>query len=40
LRFAGDGLIGVFDGLNLINERGYLTRPGSVRFRRADGAGK
>jgi hypothetical protein len=35
LRFAGEGLIGVFDGLNLINERGFLTRPGSVRFRRA-----
>jgi hypothetical protein len=38
LRFAGDGLIGAFDGLNLINGRGFLTRPGSVRFRRAENA--
>jgi hypothetical protein len=35
LRFAGDGLMGVFDGLNLINERGFLTRPGRVRFSQA-----
>jgi hypothetical protein len=35
LRFGGEGLVGAFDGLSLINERGFLTRPGSVRFRRA-----
>jgi hypothetical protein len=35
LRFGADGLVGVFDGLSLTNERGFLTRPGSVRFRRA-----
>jgi len=40
LRFAGDGLTGVFDGLNLINERGFLTRPGRVRFHRAAGAAR
>lgn len=34
LRLGGDGLIGVFDGLRLLNERGFETRPGSVRFRR------
>jgi hypothetical protein len=41
VRFASDGLIGVFDGLSLLNARGFLTRPGSVRFRRAvdDGSG-
>jgi hypothetical protein len=35
LRFGGEGLVGAFDGLSLINQRGFLTRPGSVRFRRA-----
>jgi hypothetical protein len=34
LRFAGDSLVGVFDGVSLLNERGFLTRPGSVRFRK------
>jgi hypothetical protein len=38
LRFAGEDLIGVFDGLSLINERGFLTRPGRVRFRLAASA--
>jgi len=35
VRFAGDRLAGVFDGLNLLNERGFLTRPGRVHFRPA-----
>jgi len=38
VRFAGNGLVGVFDGLSLLNARGFLTRPGSVRFRRAAAA--
>jgi hypothetical protein len=38
VRFAGDRLVGVFDGLSLINERGFLTRPGRVRFRPLTGA--
>lgn len=37
-RFASDGLVAAFDGLSLLNERGFLTRPGSVRFRRLAGA--
>jgi hypothetical protein len=35
LRFARDGLVGAFDGLSLVNARGFLTQPGSVSFRRA-----
>ncbi len=35
LRFGPEGLVGAFEGLSLINERGFLTRPGSVRLRRA-----
>ena len=38
VRIGGDGLVGVFDGLSLLNERGFLTRPGSVRFRPLAGA--
>ena len=38
VRLGGDVLVGVFDGLSLINERGFLTRPGSVRFRRLPSA--
>jgi hypothetical protein len=34
LRFGGDGLVGVFDGLPLLNERGFQTRPGIVEFSR------
>jgi hypothetical protein len=36
VRSTGDGLVGVFDGLDLVDPRGSLTRPGSVRFRPAD----
>ncbi len=38
VRRAGDGLVGVFDGLDLEGPQGSLTRPGSVRFRPASGA--
>lgn len=34
LRFGSVGLVGIFNGLSLVNERGFLTRPGSVRFQR------
>jgi hypothetical protein len=39
LRFGRDGLAGVFDGLPLLNERGFLTRPGRVRFSNAAAQG-
>jgi hypothetical protein len=34
LRFSNDGLTGAFNDLPLFNERGFRTRPGTVRFRR------
>jgi hypothetical protein len=39
LRFGRDGLLGVFDGVPLLNERGFLTRPGTVRFSNAGAQG-
>jgi hypothetical protein len=34
VRLSSDGLVGAFSELELVNERGYLTYPGLVRFRR------
>jgi hypothetical protein len=34
LRFSNGGLTGAFNDLPLFNERGFRTRPGTVRFRR------
>lgn len=36
LRFSRDGLTGAFNELPLHNERGFRTRPGTVRFQRVD----